>query len=191
MSNTPLEQAFAVCQANKTAWQNKKDELAAAETALDEHLAPGAPRNAEKIRYLSEYIDIKQWEITCAAGCYIRSHEAVQHISICNALGAFMSQNGAALVSTLAPELMGINQRRASVSELAIRRATHYLGEALRDYLATGPEINYTAENSGMLTAIGFRPDKAALEDNQQKYTPAQNHVYAHRQAELIQQQPE
>ena len=32
--------------------------------------------------YLSEYIDIKQWEITCAAGRYIRSHEAVQHMGI-------------------------------------------------------------------------------------------------------------
>ncbi len=100
-----------------------------------------------------------------------------------------MKQNGAALVSTLAPELMGINPLPASVSELAIRRATHYLGEALRDYLVTGPEINYTAENSDILTAIGFRPDKASRVDNQQKYTPVQNRVYAHRQAELSQQQ--
>ena len=191
MSDTPLQQAFAVCQANKTAWQNKKDELAAAETELDEHLAPGAPRNAEKIRYLSEYIDIKQWEITSAAGRYIRSHEAVQHISIGNALGAFMTQNGAALVNTLAPELMGINQFPAAVRELAIRRATHYIGEALRGYLTTSQEINYTAENKDILTAIGFRPDAASRVDNQQKYTPVQNRVYAHRQAELSQQNPD
>lgn len=114
----------------------------------------------------------------------------MQHISIGNALGAFMTQNGAALVCMLAPELMGINQFPAAVRELAIRRATHYMGEALRDYLATGPEIHYTAENSDILTAIGFRPDKASRTDNQQKYTPAQNHVYAHWQAELRKQPP-
>lgn len=84
---------------------------------------------------------------------------------------------------------MGVNQLQSSVREMAIRRATHYLGEALRDYLATGPEINYTAENSDILTAIGFRPDKVSRADSQQKYTPAQNHVYAHRLAELNQQQ--
>ncbi|WP_240993853.1 phage polarity suppression protein [Rahnella sp. Larv3_ips] len=38
MSDTPLQQAFTVCQANKTTWQNKKDELKTAETAVDEHL---------------------------------------------------------------------------------------------------------------------------------------------------------
>ncbi|BCG07640.1 phage polarity suppression protein [Buttiauxella agrestis] len=85
---------------------------------------------------------------------------------------------------------MGINQLQASVREMAIRRATHYIGEALRDYLATGPEIHYTVENSDILTSIGFRPDKASQVDNQQKYTPAQNHVYAHRLAELSQQRP-
>lgn len=190
MSDTPLQQAFAACQANKTTWQNKKDELAAAETTLDDMLVPGASRNAEKIRYLSECIDIKQWEITCAASRYIRSHEKVQHMSICHSLRAFMKQNGAALVSTLAPELMGINQLPASVSELAIRRATHYLGEALRGYLTTGPEIQYTEGNSDILTAIGFRPDAASREDSQQKYTPAQNHVYTQRLAALSRRNP-
>ncbi|AIA70993.1 Bacteriophage polarity suppression protein [Pectobacterium atrosepticum SCRI1043] len=95
-------------------------------------------------------------------------------------------QNGAALVNTLAPELMGT----AAVRELAIRRATHYIGEALRGYLATSNEINYSAENNDILTAIGFRPDTASRVDNQQKYTPVQNRVYAHRQAELSQQKP-
>nr|WP_280643817.1 phage polarity suppression protein [Buttiauxella brennerae] len=121
----------------------------------------------------------------------MRSQEVVQHISIGNALGAFMTQNGAVLVCTLAPELMGINKLPASVSELAIRRATHYLGEALRDYLVTGPEIHYTAENSDILTAIGFRPEKASRADNQQKYTPAQNHVYAHQQQPPANNRPE
>ncbi|MCE0802403.1 hypothetical protein LVQ77_19190 [Buttiauxella sp. S04-F03] len=62
-------------------------------------------------------------------GAYIRSHEAVQHTSICHSLDAFMKQNGAALVSMLAPELMGINQLPAAIRELAIRRATHYVGK--------------------------------------------------------------
>lgn len=114
----------------------------------------------------------------------------MQHISIGNALGAFMTQNGAELVSTLAPELMGINQLPTSVSQLAIRRATHYIGEALREYLAASQEINYSAENSDILTAIGFRPDTASRVDNQQKYTPVHNRVYEHRQAELSQQNP-
>jgi hypothetical protein len=85
---------------------------------------------------------------------------------------------------------MGINQLPAAIRELTIRRATHYIGEALRDYLAIGTEIHYTAENSDILTAIGFRPDKASRADTRQKYTPAQNHVYAHRLAELNQQPP-
>ena len=101
-----------------------------------------------------------------------------------------MTQNGAVLVSALAPELMGINQFPTAVRELAIRRATHYIGEALRGYLTTSQEINYTAENNDILTAIGFRPDAASRVDNQQKYTPVQNRVYAHRQAELSQQNP-
>jgi len=81
-------------------------------------------------------------------------------------------------------------QLPASVGELAIRRAVHYLGEALREYLATRPEINYTGEHSEILTAIGFRPDAVSRLDNQQKYTPAQNHVFTHRLAELNQQRP-
>lgn len=101
-----------------------------------------------------------------------------------------MTQNGAALVNTLAPELMGINQFPAAVREVAIRRATHYISEALRGYLITSQEINYTAENNDILMAIGFRPDAASRVDNQQKYTPVQNRVYAHRQAELSQQNP-
>lgn len=73
---------------------------------------------------------------------------------------------------------------------MAIRRATHYIGEALREYLAASHEINYSAENSDILTAIGFRPDAASRVDNQQKYTPVQNRLYAHRLAELSQQPP-
>jgi len=79
---------------------------------------------------------------------------------------------------------------KKSNPKMAIRRATHYIGEALREYLAASHEINYSAENSDILTAIGFRPDAASRVDNQQKYTPVQNRLYAHRLAELSQQPP-
>ena len=49
----------------------------------------------------------------------------------------------------------------------------------------TGNDINYSAQDSDILTAIGFRPDAASRVDNQEKYTPAQNQIYARRRAEL------
>ena len=52
-------------------------------------------------------------------------------------------------------------------------------------WLSTGEEINYSAEDSDILTAIGFRPDEASRVDNQEKYTPAQSLIYARRRAEL------
>ncbi|MGD1711619.1 phage polarity suppression protein, partial [Klebsiella pneumoniae] len=45
--------------------------------------------------------------------------------------------------------------------------------------------INYSAEDSDILTAIGFRPDAASRVDHQEKYTPAQSLIYARRHAEL------
>ncbi|EJK35237.1 phage polarity suppression protein, partial [Klebsiella pneumoniae] len=41
------------------------------------------------------------------------------------------------------------------------------------------------AEDSDILTAIGFRPDAASRVDNQEKYTPAQSLIYARRRTEL------
>ncbi|WP_314139047.1 phage polarity suppression protein [Buttiauxella noackiae] len=52
------------------------------------------------------------------------------------------------------------------------------------------PEINYSAKNSNILTSIGFWPDAASRVDNHQKYTSVRICVYAHRQAELSQQNP-
>ncbi|HBU5754278.1 TPA: Polarity suppression protein, partial [Klebsiella pneumoniae] len=52
-------------------------------------------------------------------------------------------------------------------------------------WLSTGEEINYAAEDSDILTAIGFRPDAASRVDNQEKYTPAQSLIYARRRTEL------
>ncbi|MBD3707934.1 hypothetical protein IE987_07065 [Klebsiella pneumoniae] len=48
-----------------------------------------------------------------AAGRYIRSHEAVQRISIRNRLNDFMQAHGTELAATLAPELMGLSQQPA------------------------------------------------------------------------------
>ncbi|EDX4797469.1 Polarity suppression protein, partial [Salmonella enterica subsp. enterica] len=46
-------------------------------------------------------------------------------------------------------------------------------------------KINYSAQDSDILTAIGFRPDAASRDDNRQKFTPAQNLIYTRRRAEL------
>ncbi|MEG5351003.1 phage polarity suppression protein, partial [Enterobacter hormaechei] len=39
-----------------------------------------------------------------------------------------------------------------------------------------------------ILTAIGFRPDAATRVDNQVKYSPAKNMIFARRRAELAAQ---
>ncbi len=43
-----------------------------------------------RMQTLRDIIDVKKWEINQAAGRYIRSHEAVQRISIRNRLNDFM-----------------------------------------------------------------------------------------------------
>ncbi|VFS77581.1 Phage polarity suppression protein (Psu) [Raoultella planticola] len=122
---------------------------------------------------LRDIIDVKKWEINQAAGRYIRAHEAVQRISIRNRLNDFMQAHGSELAATLAPELMGLSQQPALLTGHALDRSAHYLREALSVWLSTGEEINYSAEDSDILTAIGFRPDAASRVDNQEKYTPA------------------
>ncbi len=120
-----------------------------------------------------------------AAGRYIRSLEAVQHISIRDRLNDFMQQHGTVLAATLAPELMGYSELTAIARNCAIQRATDALREALLSWLAKGEKINYSAQDSDILTAIGFRPDAASRDYNRQKFTPAQNLIYTRRRAEL------
>ena len=96
-----------------------------------------------------------------------------------------MQQNGAELVATLAPELMGIKNQPTMIKNRALDRSVAYLREALSVWLAAGNEINYSAQDSDILTAIGFRPDAASRVDNQEKYTPAQSLIYARRRTEL------
>lgn len=132
--------------------------------------------------------DVKKWEVNQAAGRYIFSHEEVQRISIRNRLHDFMQQNGAELTAALAPELMGIKNQPAMIKNRALDRSMAYLREALSVWLAAGNEINYSAQNNDILTAIGYRPDAPSQDDNREKFTPAQNMIYTRRRAGLAAQ---
>jgi len=128
---------------------------------------------------------VKTWEINQAAGRYIRSHEAVQRISIRDRLNDFMQAHGAELTAVLAPELMGYNSQHPAVRHCVMQHSVDYLREALSVWLAAGKEIHYCAQDNDILTAIGFRPDTASRDDNREKYTPAQNQNYVNKRAEL------
>lgn len=185
MTPLTLQQAFEACQKNETVWLNRKAELAAAEQEYREQVLAGDDRIPARLQKLRDIIEVKKWEINQAARRYIRSHEAVERISIRNRLNDFMQTHGAELAATLVPELMGLSQQPALLAGHALDRSAHYLREALSVWLSTGEEINYAAEDSDILTAIGFRPDAASRVNNQEKYTPAQSLIYARRRTEL------
>ena len=189
MTAITLQQAFEACQNNKTAWLNRKAELAAAEQEYREQMLAGDERIPAIMQGLRDIMDVKKWEINQAAGRYIRSHEAVQRISIRNRLNDFMQAHGAELAATLAPELMGLSQQPALLTGHALDRSAHYLREALSVWLSTGEEINYSAEDSDILTAIGFRPDAASVDDSREKFTPAQNMIFSRKSAQLASHQ--
>ncbi|HGL4550853.1 TPA: phage polarity suppression protein, partial [Klebsiella aerogenes] len=46
----------------------------------------------------------------------------------------------------------------------------------------------YSAQDSDILTAIGYRPDAPSRDDNRETFTPAQNMIYTRRLAELAAQ---
>ncbi|EOZ5913163.1 phage polarity suppression protein, partial [Escherichia coli] len=81
MTTMSLQQAFEVCQNNKAAWLQRKNELAAAEQEYLQLLS-GEGRNVSRLDELRNIIEVRKWQVNQAAGRYIRSHEAVQHISI-------------------------------------------------------------------------------------------------------------
>jgi hypothetical protein len=122
-----LQKAFEACQANKSAWLQRREELTQAEQAYREQLA-GSGRSLQTLR---EIIDVKKWEINQAAGRYIRSHEEVQRISIRNRLNDFMQAHGAELAAALAPELMNYSSNTA-VQRCAMQHSLDYLREALQ-----------------------------------------------------------
>ncbi len=58
-------------------------------------LLSGEGRNVSHLDELRNIIEVRKWQVNQAAGRYIRSHEAVQHISIRDRLNDFMQQHGA------------------------------------------------------------------------------------------------
>ncbi|MDS0937012.1 phage polarity suppression protein [Enterobacter hormaechei] len=187
MTTLTLQKAFEACQANKSAWLQRRDELKQAEQAYREQLA-GNGHSGRSLQTLREIIDVKKWEINQAAGRYIRSHEEVQRISIRNRLNDFMQAHGAELAAALAPELMNYSGQHSAIQRCAMQHSLDYLREALQVWLATGEKINYSAQDNDILTAIGFRPDAASRDDNREKFTLAQNLNYTRRRAELAAQ---
>ncbi|MDT3610568.1 phage polarity suppression protein [Cronobacter sakazakii] len=180
-----LQKAIEACQADKSAWLQRRAELAQTKQAYREQLAADN-RNGQRLQMLREIIDVKKWEINQAAGRYIRSHEEVQRISIRNRLHDFMQAHGAALAAALAPELMNYSGQHPAVQHCAMQHSLDYLREALQVWLSAGEKINYSAQDEDILTAIGFRPDAASRDDNREKFTPGQNMIYARPRAELV-----
>ena len=127
---------------------------------------------------------MKKWEINQTAGRYIRSHEDVHRISIRDRLNDFMQAHGVKLAAALAPELMNYSGQYS-----AMQQSVDYLRQALQILLTAGEKINYSAQDNDILTAIGFRPDRASRDDNHEKFTPTQSLNYTRRRAELAVQQ--
>ena len=152
MTRTPLEQAFKVCQHNKTRWLDSKAGLAQAEMVLRERELSCDNPEPEEIQALRDLSDLKKWEVNQPA---------------------------------LASELMHISKQPEIIRESALDRAAASIREALSVYLASGVTIDYAEDDRDLLTAIGFRPDRASRADNQVKYSPEQSLIFSRRQAEL------
>lgn len=119
---TTLQKAFETCQADKSAWLQRRAELAQTEQAYREQLAADN-RNGQRLQMLRDIIDVKKWEINQAAGRYIRSHEEVQRISICNRLNDFMQARGAGRrPCPRADELFRPASRRSALRHAAFTR---------------------------------------------------------------------
>lgn len=102
--------------------------------------------------------------------------------------GPFYRDAYTELVAALAPELMGIKNQPAMIKNRALDRSMAYLREALSVWLTAGNDINYSAQDSDILTAIGYRSDAPSRDDNRETFTPAQNMIYTRRRAELAAQ---
>lgn len=81
-------------------------------TGISLRLLSGEGRNVSRLDELRNIIEVRKWQVNQAASRYIRSHEAVQHISIRDR-NDFMQQHGTALAAALAPELMGHSELTA------------------------------------------------------------------------------
>ncbi len=140
MTTLTLQKAFEACQANKSAWLQRREELTQAEQAYREQLA-GRGRSGRSLQTLREIIDVKKWEINQAAGRYIRSHEEVQRISIRDRLNDFMQAHGAELAAVLAPELMNYSGQHPAIQRCAMQHSLDCLREALQVWLAAGEKL--------------------------------------------------
>ncbi|ECI3445764.1 phage polarity suppression protein [Salmonella enterica] len=156
MTTLTLQQACDACQTNKTAWLNRKTELAAAMQEYQELLLDDNVSGSRRLQMLRDLIDVKKWEVNQAAA--------------------------------LAPELMGIKNQPAMIKNRALDRSVSYLREALSVWLTAGDEINYSAQDKDILTAIRYRPDAPSRDDNREKFTPVQNMIYTRRRAGLAAQ---
>jgi len=190
MTTITTQQAFTACEENKSAWLERRAELAQAEQQLRRQILNPDEQIPARMKWLREVIEITKWEVNQAAGRYIRSHEEVQRLSIQHRLNDFMQAHGTELADALAPELMNLNSQSALIKNRALDRSTAYLRDALAAWLQAGAKINYAAQDNYILTAIGFRPDAASRVDYQEKYTPAQNLIYARRKAGLAAREP-
>ena len=133
MTTLTLQQAYDACQTNKTAWLNRKTELAAAMQEYQELLLDDNASGSRRLQTLRDLIDVKKWEVNQAAGRYIFSHEEVQRISIRDRLNDFMQAHGAELAAVLAPELMNYPWQHS-----AMQHSVDYLREALQVWLVAG-----------------------------------------------------
>ena len=95
-----LQQAFEVCQNNKAAWLQRKMSWQRLNRNIC-GLLSGEGRNVSRPDELRNIIEVRKWQVNQAAGRYICSHEAVQHISIRERLNDFMQQHGTALAAAI------------------------------------------------------------------------------------------
>ena len=167
MSRKTLEQAFNACQSSKDAWLTCRARWEKAEMALKEREPTGLSHDPEALHTLRAVADQRKQEVKQSARQYIHAHEAVQDISMQQQLRAFMSAHGKVLGDILAPELMHMDSQPERVRLRALDRAAVRIREALSVYLAEGMDIEFAQDDSDILTAIGYRPDRASRTDNQ------------------------
>lgn len=63
MTTLTLQQASEACQTNKTAWLNRKTELAAAKQEYQALLLEDSASGSRRLQSLRDRIDVKKWEV--------------------------------------------------------------------------------------------------------------------------------
>ncbi|WP_422393493.1 phage polarity suppression protein [Leclercia pneumoniae] len=109
----------------------------------------------------------------------------MQRISIRNRLDDFMMSHGAELAAALAPELMGYHVQHSTVNNASYSIQCCICVKPSWSGWSEGEKNNFSAHDSELLTAAGFRPDAALRADNRKKFTSAQNQNNANKRAEL------